>query len=49
MEDGDNEDEFDCLEYNYDEEDFSWYTEVIKEQTYFVLVNCEGKSFKKGE
>ena len=43
------EEEFDEIEYNYDEEDFSWYTDVIKDQTYFVMVNCEGRSFNPGD
>lgn len=37
------------IDYDYEDEDFSWYSETIRGKTYFVLVNCDRKPFKKGE
>lgn len=39
----------DEIDYEFEDEDFSWYTEKIKDETYFVMVNCERKTIKKGE
>lgn len=38
------------MDYDYEDEDFSWYKhQEMIEQTYFVMVNCERKTIKKGE
>lgn len=38
------------VDYNYEDEDFTWYDDkTMRDETYFVLVNCERKTIKKGE
>ena len=37
------------IDYDYEDEDFTWYSEDIRDKTYFVLVNCDRKPFKKGD
>lgn len=44
-----NMEEQDNDEYDYEDEDFGWFTESIKDQTYFAFVNCDRRTIEKGE
>jgi Ca2+-dependent lipid-binding protein len=37
-------------DYEVEDEDFSWYNDSkLKDSTYFVLVNCDRRTIRKGE
>ena len=37
------------VDYDYDDEDFAWYTYEMRDKTYFAFVNCERRPIKKGD
>jgi hypothetical protein len=37
------------MDYDYEDEDFGWFQQSMVDQTYFVLVNCDRRTIKKGE